>query len=140
MASQEPTAQGKEPNKPHDKGEDATQMATAMLETLKGLDVETPQDLQGMHKASQEVGQMANLLGDARQEIQNLKAELAQRDMMVPQTQHTPDYSQPNYEGTSPPAAGPIDEQTLERVILKVVDQSIIRPQRESHEIGRAHV
>lgn len=55
---------------------DPSQEAAALLEELKSMGVETPEQVRGMAKASSESGRLANMLGELRQQNAYLAEEL----------------------------------------------------------------
>ena len=80
----------------------------SLVKELEKAGVTTAQELQGKLRASQEVGQMANLLGDAKKRIENLEQAAS-----LPPAEPEYDYS----EGT------PIDiESIVEKKLTSVLD------------------
>jgi hypothetical protein len=89
----------------------------AMVATLDKIGVRSPQHLEGLHHTAQAHGPTANELGQARQQIENLAAEV-ERLKRAPSRQADP-YSDPYAEGQS------IDIQS----VVKAAVREEIRPQ-----------
>ena len=119
--------------------------AKAMLETLKALDVDSPQDLQGMAQASQQTGNMANLLGDARKQISELQTQVQRLSTMqqTPQGRHYDDDDRFTQQ-PSPLPAGDNLKDTVTDAVRNVVQSEILEPQRQAqaawlNEIAAIH-
>ena len=88
-----------------------------LLETLKGLNVETPQDVINMATASQQTGRVNNLLGEERRARQQLEAQVMALTQQL-QTRHSPE---PDYYGDSSASVNPAQiEDAVTKAITKL--------------------
>jgi len=102
-----------------------------LLEELKAAGVQTSEDLQGKLTASREAGQLANLLGEVRQENKNLREMVKQ----LPRASQTPAAELGNEfnEFMTP------DSSTLEGIVARALDQRDAK-YAETQRVAQAQV
>lgn len=70
-----------------------------ILTELQTMGVANTMDLQNMHTASQQVGNLANKLGEKNQEVEQLKTEIATLKGQIGSNDYDPLYAQPQNQG-----------------------------------------
>ena len=113
--------------------ENPQELANEVLDTLKALNVETPQELQNLATASQQAGHLANQLGEERRQRQELQQMVNQMQQTQRQQQQQ-DTAATDYYTDSPQAqpAG-MTPTDVKSAIRDVLQNEFIRPQQEAN-------
>jgi len=96
-----------------------------ILAELEAIGKKSPEEIRGMYHASREVGQLSNFLGQSREEIRQLRAELAR--MGKARTQPTDDWDQPTF-------SQPVDLKNELKGVLKEFVTELTEEQRRAQE------
>lgn len=107
----------------------------AMVETLDKIGVRSPQHLEGLHHTAQAHGSTANELGQARQQIENLAAEV-ERLKRAPARQAEP-YQDPYAEGQSVDIHSLVETAVRQAVgpeLRNFYQNEVIGPQQQQSE------
>jgi len=107
--------------------------ASEVLETLKKLNVETPQQVENLATASAQAGHLANQLGEERrqrQELEQMVSQLQQQATVPNQpSQDTTDY----YSDNTP---GNLTQSQIESAVTKAVNQIQYNNNRAQQEVN----
>ncbi len=105
--------------------QEGTDEVANLLAELKTMGVESPEDLQGMARASSEAGRLANMVGELRTEIAELKAQPI-APAPVPQNE----YGEPSVD------LGALVEQGVEKVLNKRMQAQAKASQQVMRELA----
>ena len=125
---EQPTLEDGEPEGRKEEGAQVSpeDQAKAILEELKALGVEKPEQIQNMATAASQAGVIANHLGEAREEIARLKAELESIKSQTKQPSDTSDIDLYNMGETVD--LGKLIENKLENFYVT----KVLKPQQEA--------
>ena len=108
----------------------AEEQAKALLEELKGFGVENPDDLRGMAIASQQAGNLANQLGEARAEIAALNKKIEALSTQPAQTQ--PQTMMDEFGNPTIDMNQIAKKDDIKEVLRSFYQEEIIRPQQQA--------
>lgn len=122
MAEKEPMQVQQPATDPQTQATEPQDETEAIMGMLERLQVKTPKDLEGMATASKSAGQLANMVGQLRQEI--AQRDEAHRQMLEQLQAAQRQQAQDPYAAYDQPASGNIDiakvlEGVVERVYVK---------------------